>query len=144
MARFVVVANRAHTETHCLSLYLWRLEEFGRDSSGRREVFSAAESNHVGAREGTWSKVKLEKLLGRYLVFYGKRGVLLQRRRRDAQAQGRRALHPGKRRAEGLGGDGRRTVSSHTSFKSLDRPDRSLLVNAGKHRSSDTKTREAA
>ena len=47
-------------------------------------------------------------------------------------------------RSEGLERDGKWSVPSHSSFKSLDRSDRSLLVNAGKHRSSDAKTREIA
>src|SRR5262245_57729561 len=93
MARFVAGANRAHTQTYSLNLYLRRLEEFSSNSSRRAEVFSAAKSHYVGTRKGPRCKVELEKLFGRYLVFHRQRGLLLRRRSSDAEAEGDRTVY---------------------------------------------------
>ena len=126
-----------------IGLYLRRLVLLALDLRGRLEALRSAKPHYVGTRKGAWSQGELEELIRGRLVLHRLRSIHLPSRCRQATASRPCALHGSRWRAQRLDANGRRQFQGHLSIEFLVGHHRAILVDAGKHRPSDTEERKA-
>jgi adenine-specific DNA methylase len=135
----VVEIVRSVAEGDGERVHLRRLAVFVSDPAPGLEVFQTTEPHHLGAREGPGREGELEERRGGYLVLYRVGQVHVQPGGGQTTPTRDRAVSR-EWKAERLERIERRKLSRHSSVEHLDRHHRAVLVDAGEHRSPDTKT----